>query len=759
MSKKCALPGIVYVVSEEYNDERLSKLQTAMLSQHLFLSWFVSGDYQSRLDMNNVRRIMDDSQCVLYLMSRDSIRSTLNYAELSYASNEGKPIFALVVDDVQNEIDLDECDFDEIEIASGDLTIDNPAVRNIIHAIKRELGLPDMLDGQSDNDSDKKVEFSPVGVSEYPYHEQNVEDLPSFLIKKIEQEGDGQIEEEGDGQAEKSDLDKAVDEFLSGTEEVELVTYDLDGDNTELEKKLSEYFTALDSAMAEEGLGRKLEQAEEQDYKAPPESLLGKTFDKIKPDEAWQTVMLGLIERAFEDNGLKAEFDYAFTGNQVTRFVFAMPEPFREKKLGAVAERITIASKMFRGKAMITLLERNPNYVGVDVANPKEQYFSIREAITSREFRQSRKPLTVPLGKDVYGDVVMADIEKMPHLLIGGTTGIGKTELLHSIILSLIYKNSPDDLRLLLVDPKRVDFNVCNGLPHVLGQRVLTTPNEALAAFKWLRKEMERRYNILMEQRLCSVTEYREKRKDDPSLAPLPYIVMIIDEFADLMVTYKNDVQTELCSIAGKAKAAGIHIIMATQRSTGDVVTGMVKSNMPTVVAMKVMAPNNSHVLVDTTGAENLFGNGDMLVSFQNSDGLERMQAPYVDVLDLIDCTDYVKKHNEAPFDTEFNEDFDEILRDSNRDKERSSRTDGNKMGKNDPLFKTVIRFFYHSGTASGAVLLRKFNIGYRRACSLMDAAEELGFISKLSEKSPRAVFVTPKTFKDYFGEDIGDED
>jgi len=177
------------------------------------------------------------------------------------------------------------------------------------------------------------------------------------------------------------------------------------------------------------------------------------------------------------------------------------------------------------------------------------------------------------------------------------------------------------------------------------------------------------------------------------------------------------------------------------------------------VVAMKVMAPNNSHVLVDTTGAENLCGHGDMLVSFQNSDGLERMQAPYADSEVVIAIAEYVKINNQAPFDTEFNEDFDEILRGGKR-KNRSNRSgDENKTGKHDPLFKTVIRFFYHSGTASGAVLLRKFNIGYRRACYLIDAAEELGFISKLSEKSPRDVFVTPESFMDYFGEEIGDED
>ena len=378
--------------------------------------------------------------------------------------------------------------------------------------------------------------------------------------------------------------------------------------------------------------------------------------------------------------------------------------------------------------------------VGIEVPNHKKTPVYIRSVFESQSFLRMTSPLGIALGKDIAGVAQVADLCKMPHLLIAGSTGSGKSVCVNSIIMSLLFRSSPEDVKLLLIDPKVVELAEYNGIPHLL-MPVVTEPRKAAGALGGAVQEMERRYHLFAENNVRDIKSFNKLAANDPNLEKMPYIAIIIDELADLMMVVGKDVEDSICRIAQKARAAGMHLIVATQRPSVDVITGLIKANIPSRIAFAVSSQVDSRTILDGAGAEKLLGMGDMLFMPVGAPKPTRIQGTFVRDEEISRVLDFIKKSATVQYDEAMIEAMEKhAIQDG---KKGSGSADSDEEGGSDPMLRQAVEVVIDAGQASTSLLQRRCKLGYARAARIMDEMEEKGIIGPYEGAKPRAVLIS----------------
>ena len=365
--------------------------------------------------------------------------------------------------------------------------------------------------------------------------------------------------------------------------------------------------------------------------------------------------------------------------------------------------------------------------VGIEIPNDTVETIYLRELLDDKLFQNSSSPLTIALGKDIVGKPFVTDLKKLPHLLIAGTTGSGKSVGINAMILSLLYKNSPDQLRLLMIDPKMLEFSIYNDIPHLLTP-VITKPKQAIAALNNMVAEMERRYAAMADTRTKNIENYNEKAKKE-GFEPIPYIVVIIDELADLMMTSGKDVEHSIARLAQMARASGIHLVVATQRPSVDVVTGLIKANLPSRISYRVGQKVDSKIILDQMGAESLLGRGDMLFTPPGATGLVRLHAPWSTEEEIEKIVDFIKAQRNPNYDKSF------LIEDTSESSERNE-----VFEELDPLYEEAKSVVLNDRKTSISYLQRKLQIGYNRSARVIEQLEQEGVLSAPNAKGIREI-------------------
>jgi len=490
-------------------------------------------------------------------------------------------------------------------------------------------------------------------------------------------------------------------------------------------------------------------------YNPPPLSLLKNPVPDTGNYEEEQNRKARQLEEALKAFNIEAKVVNIIRGPKITRFEFSVPLGVSVKKIPNLEPDIQ------RSLAARTITIRAPipgsPYVGIELENDTFTSVYERELLESTEFQNAKDPLPVAIGKDISGEIVVRSLAKMVHLLIAGQTGSGKSVFIHNIIMSLIYKYSPENLRLILIDPKKVEFNIYNGLPHLITPEVVMGSEKAINALKWCVKEMDRRYDMMSKAGHNNIEPYN---KSDLVKAGhferLPYIVIIVDELAEIMCANKKEAEVCIQRITQLARACGIHLVLATQRPSVDIVTGVIKANVPSRIAFNVQSGIDSKIIINTVGAEKLLGQGDMLFAPTGTSVISRLQAAYASNEEIAAVIDYDKKNNSSSYDDSVQKSFDEqdIPVDDAGGNGGTVFIDAPPKDKVDEYFKTAIKTVMMQGFASTSYLQRRLAIGYARAAKIIDQMEDRGYIGPATGAKQRKVLITPEQFKEVFGED-----
>lgn len=480
-------------------------------------------------------------------------------------------------------------------------------------------------------------------------------------------------------------------------------------------------------------------------YTRPSIDLIQTQSDDLSMFNAEIPMKRVALENALENFGIPAKVQNVVIGPTVTRYEIEMPEGISVKRVLSLDADIAYALSA-KGQIRIEAPIPGRSVVGIEVPNSKVAKVSLKDVLQSKEFTLSPSPLTFALGKDITGNVKVCNLQKMPHLLVAGTTGSGKSVCLNSIITSILYKSSPDEVKFIMIDPKQVELSMYEGIPHMVVPRVITDPTKAVNALSWAVDEMERRFNLISEERVRNIDEYNKLEKVVTNkVKKMPFIVIIFDEFADFMAVAKNEIEDKIRRIAGKARAAGIHLILATQRPSTDVVTGTLKSNLPARIAFKVASRVDSEVIMGATGAEKLLGYGDMLYKPEGASSV-RIQGCFIDTPETKEIVNFIATNNDEIFDEEA---FNAI---NNPGKNINGNGGENKDGV-DPLLPQALKICIDNGVASSTMVQRKLSIGYPRAARIIDQMEERGYISSAEGSKQRAVYISIEEFYSIFGD------
>ena len=466
------------------------------------------------------------------------------------------------------------------------------------------------------------------------------------------------------------------------------------------------------------------------DFKLPPLSFLANPPTKavhVNENEIDQKIQ-DLLEKL---RRFKIEGDVVrtYSGPVVTTFEFKPAPHVKVSRILTLQDDLAMAlrAKTIRIQAPVP----GKDVVGIEVPNQKIETIYLKEILESDIFKKSASPLTIALGKDIVGNAFVTDLKKLPHLLIAGTTGSGKSVGINAMLLSLLYRNSPDTLRFLMIDPKMLEFSIYNDIPHLLTP-VITKPKQAIVALANMVSEMERRYQIMSRSKTKNIENYNEKAKS-LGLEPMPYIVIIIDELADLMMTSGKDVEFYIARLAQMARASGIHIVVATQRPSVDVVTGLIKANLPSRISFKVGQKIDSKVILDAMGADSLLGNGDMLFTPPGTSGLIRLHAPYTTEDEIDKVVEYLKKQRPVVYDESFLKESEEGF---------SSASGSKDNGELDELFEDAKAIVLNERKSSISYIQRRLNIGYNRAATIVEQLEAMGILSSQNAKGQREIIV-----------------
>jgi S-DNA-T family DNA segregation ATPase FtsK/SpoIIIE len=484
-------------------------------------------------------------------------------------------------------------------------------------------------------------------------------------------------------------------------------------------------------------------------YKLPPSSLLHRPDEQQSVNEEELKLVAQVLTAKYAEFEVFGQVTQINPGPVVTTFEFKPEAGIKYSRIIGLTDDLCLALR-----AESILVERMPgkSTVGVQVPNREREIIWLRENIESPEFLGSKSKLTIGMGKDINGRIAAADLAGMPHLLIAGSTGTGKSVAINAMIMSILYKSTPEEVRLVLVDPKRLELGNYEGVPH-LYTPIITEPKLAANALRNAVREMERRLKLLAAKGVRNIDSYNRLFDDTPSLfseqtasdeGPIPKIVIIIDELADLMMLDGNNVEESITRLAQMARAVGIHLVLATQRPSVDVITGLIKANFPARVSFRVATKVDSRTILDANGAESLLGRGDMLYLPSGSARVHRLHAPYVTEKEIEAVVEFWKAQGEAQYQEKFLETPKEDRATGADDSGEISGGDNDSDNENDPLFNDAVRLVIEFGKASTSLLQRRLRIGYGRAAHLIDLMERDGIVGAADGPKPREVLKRP---------------
>lgn len=476
------------------------------------------------------------------------------------------------------------------------------------------------------------------------------------------------------------------------------------------------------------------------DYAAPPIDLLNKPERSISADDVRLETDKNseTLVQTLKSFGVSTRVVGIHRGPSVTRYEL---QPAAGVKVSRITNLVDdIALNLAASGVRIEAPIPGKAAVGIELANKVRETVCMRDVIDSDEFRNASGKLCFPVGKDVEGKIVMGDISKMPHMLIAGTTGSGKSVFTNSIIMSVLYNASPDEVKLILVDPKKVEFPVYNGIPHLLIP-VVTDVKKAAGALGWAVTEMLKRYKLFEDNAVKDLNDYNNLAKDSEELKPLPKILIIVDELADLMMAAPKEVEDSICRLAQLARAAGMHLVIATQSPRVDIVTGLIKANIPSRVALRVSNQIDSRVILDEGGAEKLLGNGDLLYKPVGADKPLRVQGSFVVTNEIKRVADYLKAQSSSQYDEEVATEIEKHIPVPKGEKPHGA--DDDSSGAHDDMTERAIDAVVEAGQASTSYLQRKLKLGYARAARIMDELEQMGIVGPADGAKPREVRLT----------------
>lgn len=513
------------------------------------------------------------------------------------------------------------------------------------------------------------------------------------------------------------------DDSLDGSEEV-LYMKDIAGKKEKSEKEKVEAKFSEDKK--EDGLLQ--EHLLYPKWKLPPLSLLI-PFSKVNSKEVSIKQNAEIIEQILESFKIEARVEESYIGPSVVMYALSIPLGINVKKIATLSENIALSLGVDSKAVRIDSIPET-TYLGIEVPRFQRDMVRVKEIMSSNEMSGTKATLPIPIGKDINGDQIIGDIQKMPHLLIAGATGSGKSVLTNGFITSLIMKKTPDELKLILVDPKQVEFIDYNGIPHLL-HPVITDMDLVVKALKWSVAEMDKRYSILAANLVRNIEGYNNKM----GFAAMPYIVIVIDEMADMMMT-SNKIESEnsIVRLAQKARAVGIHLILATQRPSVNVITGIIKANIPGRIAMSVTSSTDSRVILDRIGAESLMGKGDLLYKAPDKTKSVRLQCPNIEQEEITRIVDFIKSQ-EPEYEYPLN--FSEITLDD----EKNNANFLNEVSE-DSMVEQAIRIVVQSRKGSSSYLQRRLGIGFNRAAKLLEELEEAGVVGPSNGSKPREVLI-----------------
>ncbi len=462
----------------------------------------------------------------------------------------------------------------------------------------------------------------------------------------------------------------------------------------------------------------------------PPLSLLEK--DKGKPETGDIKANANIIKRTLQNFGINVEMDEISIGPSVTRYALKPAEGVKLSKIVALNNdlALALAAHPIRIEAPIP----GKSLVGIEIPNTTKTTVGLATLLGSEEYQQSEKPLLVSLGKSIAGKSFFANLAKAPHMLIAGATGSGKSVTIHAIIASLLFRNSPEDLKFIMIDPKRVELTLYNKIPHLLTP-VITEPKKAILALKWAAKEMSRRYDILEKNSMRDIDSYHKNKEEDAE--GMPYIVIVLDELADIMQSYPRELEAAIVRLAQMSRAVGIHLILSTQRPSVNVITGLIKANVPTRVALQVSSQIDSRTILDASGAEKLLGAGDMLYQGGEMSKPQRLQSAYITENEVKKVAKYLADAYRDEIMGEINLTTPEAGKDSIFE----ANLDEEDIGEEDDMYEQARETVVETGKASTSFLQRKLGVGYSRAARLMDILEKRGVIGPANGSKAREVF------------------
>jgi len=544
------------------------------------------------------------------------------------------------------------------------------------------------------------------------------------------------------------------DDVISSIEQADIQTITQEAQASEQEQEVIDIEKAAKTIQSTNTLEAiepiKQTKQEEQDYKEDEQknstanqegSLPLVSFFKDAPindqggvsEEIIDSNIENLLEKlkVFKING---DVIKTYTGPIVTTFEFKPTADVKVSKILGLQDDLAMAlsAPTIRIQAPIP----GKDVVGIEVPNKNSSIIYMKEMLSSDDFKNHPSDLAIILGKDIVGRPYVTDLAKLPHLLIAGTTGSGKSVGINAMILSLLYKNTPQSLRMVMIDPKMIEFSMYDGIAHLLAP-VIVDANEAINALANMVGEMERRYKLMSTTKTKNIENYNKKAKIDPELEELPYIVIIIDELADLMMTSGKEVEISIARLAQKARACGMHLIVATQRPSVDVVTGLIKANFPSRLSYKVGTKTDSKVILDSFGAESLLGRGDLLFTPPGESGLRRLHAPWSEEGEIEDVVEFIKKHHKSDYDMSILQSHDEKkLSDS------LSQSDREKIDDVDELYDDAVEIILRDKKTSISYLQRKLNIGYNRSATIIDQLEANGVLSAPNTKGNRNILI-----------------
>nr|WP_164867335.1 DNA translocase FtsK [Helicobacter pylori] len=460
------------------------------------------------------------------------------------------------------------------------------------------------------------------------------------------------------------------------------------------------------------------------DYELPTTQLLNAvclkdtSLDENEIDQKIQDLLSKL--RTFKIDG---DIIRTYSGPIVTTFEFRPAPNVKVSRILGLSDDLamTLCAESIRIQAPI----KGKDVVGIEIPNSQSQIIYLREILESELFQKSSSPLTLALGKDIVGNPFITDLKKLPHLLIAGTTGSGKSVGVNAMILSLLYKNPPDQLKLVMIDPKMVEFSIYADIPHLLTP-IITDPKKAIGALQSVAKEMERRYSLMSEYKVKTIDSYNEQAENN-GVEAFPYLIVVIDELADLMMTGGKEAEFPIARIAQMGRASGLHLIVATQRPSVDVVTGLIKTNLPSRVSFRVGTKIDSKVILDTDGAQSLLGRGDMLFTPPGTNGLVRLHAPFATEYEIKKIVDFIKAQKEVEYDKDF------LLEES-----RMPLDTPNYQG--DDILERAKAVILEKKITSTSFLQRQLKIGYNQAATITDELEAQGFLSPRNAKGNREI-------------------